>query len=707
MKKTNFITIIIILFYLAIIILPIMIENDINLNPNDYARITDVDYKAIVTDEPGGNGKILVTERLTFDIHAASKNNLFWELWRDLPEDTIDGVDVNYKVNSVKQILPDGKTIKYKESSKLYWDDSDYTDQYGMYGPGKWYYSKGPYSESNRQYECVFFYVDGLYREQVVFEIEYEMNNAALRYNDCSELYLSMYSEKTIKYLKSFKGQILFPDNLMPDEDNYYAHTYGTNSNEFPYTVSNTLNPGYTTFSFELNKNDLKFKPYNQYLEFSLISYGADKHTFTKYASRNDYYYDDVLDESILEQKKYEETPEKFRVTKLLILIITILCSFLIIKTTLNTEKRIKKKYKFYEPEMNFDYFREIPSNLDPVFASSLVFCKDKASKNTEEEYAAILLSLARKGYIELVKISDHIDWETNNIKLIVKHKPQQIFNQDSEELNSNQNEEDYQNIEPLTLSERFYLNLVIRYAKTNESTQEYEITMSDFQKKVGSDYENTNTFVKNISNVTVNVGIKENYFQKIDYKEPKNILESKSILFIITGLIFILLINFITHFTRLDLAFGSFFILGFSLIISGIHIKKLSPDYVLLTQFGENEYEKWHGLYKFLNSETLIKERTVVELPLWEQYLIYATAFGISEKVIKAIKIRCPQANNSPILSNPYYRTRSFYKHSRLFRHSAHTASHIARSGSHGGHGGYGGGGRGGGGGGRRSLKK
>lgn len=99
---------------------------EINLNPFDYARITDVDYKAILVDEPGSNGKIVVTEKLTFDIHAASKNNLFWELWRDLPESYIDGVKVDYQVNSVKQILDDGTEIIYQESPKLYWNDSDY-----------------------------------------------------------------------------------------------------------------------------------------------------------------------------------------------------------------------------------------------------------------------------------------------------------------------------------------------------------------------------------------------------------------------------------------------------------------------------------------------------------------------------------------------------------------------------------------------------
>lgn len=97
-------------------------------NPFDYARITDVDYKAVVVDEPDSEGKIIVTERLTFDIHAASKNNLFWELWRDLPEEYIDGVKVEYKVNSVKQILDNGTEIVYQESPELYWNDYDYVN---------------------------------------------------------------------------------------------------------------------------------------------------------------------------------------------------------------------------------------------------------------------------------------------------------------------------------------------------------------------------------------------------------------------------------------------------------------------------------------------------------------------------------------------------------------------------------------------------
>ena len=99
------------------------------------------------------------------------------------------------------------------------------------------------------------------------------------------------------------------------------------------------------------------------------------------------------------------------------------------------------------------------------------------------------------------------------------------------------------------------------------------------------------------------------------------------------------------------------------------------------------------------------MNERTIFELPLWEKYLVYATAFGISEKVIKALKIRCPEIQDSPMLSNSHYRSHHFYSSNRSFRSSVRTASNISRSYSSGGSWGYGGGGRGGGGGRRRSL--
>ena len=129
MYQKNKALIIFIIIWLSLVMIPPIIstvitsyDSEESTGPNDYARITDIDYKAVLQDEPDHGGDLLVTERITFDVHAASKNNLFWELWRDLPEDYVDGLKVDYQVNYVKQINDDGTETEYQESPKLYWD---------------------------------------------------------------------------------------------------------------------------------------------------------------------------------------------------------------------------------------------------------------------------------------------------------------------------------------------------------------------------------------------------------------------------------------------------------------------------------------------------------------------------------------------------------------------------------------------------------
>lgn len=688
--RETIIVIILFFFILFIPIIPIIIEE---ANPFDYAKLTDVEYKAVVIDEENNSGKIVVTERLTFDIHAASKDNLFYELWRALPEQKIDGLTVDYKVNYAKQILDDGSEIVYQESPKLYWDDIDYINP--LYGPHKWYHSEGPYSEYARRYECLMLYPDAVYRDELTFEIEYEMNNASFRYGDCSELYLCMYSEETINDLNSFKGEILIPNDDMPSEGNYYAHTYGTNNGSFPFKESKTINPGYYTFYFGLDKSDLKFNYDNLYIEFALVSYGDDKHSFTNYAPVNYYYSSSVLQELKDEHIEYENTIKKYKEDKRNVFLICIALSGGVLILAYTQIKRISKKYTFFQPSIQAYYFRDIPNDLDPCFASTLTFCKHTKAQTqhiNKDGFSALLLSLVRKGYIELQKIDTLKDWKFKNVKIVIKHGRNQYASSKPLEL------------EKLTKTEELYFNLISKYAYG------VEIPMTKLQERVSNNYTGTEAFINNVNTAIEKIGTTDNYFQKFDHDKPKNDIYITANVLLFVG-IFTLCINLFAYFSHVGLAYGGYFILGFIAIASSIFLKHISKKYVLLTQFGEDEYVKWRGLYNFLKSETLMKERTLIELPLWEKYLVYATAFGISEKVIKALKIRCPDIETSPMLRNPYYYTRSFYHSGRSFSSSANKAYRTSVNiSSFGGYGyvgsrfggyGYGGGGRGGGGGG------
>ena len=666
------------------------IFEDLQLNPNDYARITDVEYRAVVSDNPGDEGKVIITERLTFDVHAASQSNGFWELWRDLVEDEVDGLKVHYKVNSVKQILKDGREIVYEESPRLYWDDWDYVSGNPELGPGKWFHSPGPYNESSRDYECVFFYIDDVYREEMVFEIEYEMYNAALKYNDCSDLYLALYSGTTIKHLESFEAEILFPNDKMPSKGNYEVFTYGTNSHTFPVEESADRNPGYYTFYFELDEDDLQFKPYNQYIEFDLVAYDEDKHIFTQNAPNNLYTTDDVLDEIWEEQEAYANEPAKAVTRKVIALIILALATAGILYYALKIDKFIKNKHYFCDP-VDIQYFREIPGDLDPNFASALVHCKHKAPKDDAGVYSAILLSLARKGYIGLEEVYDDVLIRIKQRQAAPPVTPSAVANEAYQAAMAAE-----PTLEELTTCEALYFNLLVSHATMGE------ISMSTLNWRVMNDTYGSQSFVKNMDSSITDIGIRQNYFQKLDYKQPQKEIRRTSTIIMVLGIIFLTAVNIISHFTRMDLAFGAYFIFGIGCIIASVLLRKQAGKYVLLTSYGEEEYAKWRGLYNFLNSETLMNERSYVEVSLWEQYLIYASAFGIAEKVSDAIGLRCPElaVESSPVLRNGSYRHSNFHSSSRSVHSSVRSSGSFG--GSFGGGGfGYGGGGRGGGGGG------
>ena len=267
-----------------------------SLNPNDYCNLTDIEYTAVLHDDPNGNANVEITEYLTFDVHAGSRSNTYKELWRELPEEYVDGLRVTYDVESVTQILDNGQEIPYLETSKMYWEDSDYTQSSTM----RWHHSDGSGSYPDND-ESLLIYIPWTYREKMTFKIVYSMNNAALKYNDCSELYLAMYSGNTITKLNSYKAQILIPDEIMPST--YYTYTFGTANSRLPYTESDYINPGYHTFSINLDKSDLKFNYHNRYIEFCLLAYGDDRHIFTKYAPNNMYSNENVLDECISENE--------------------------------------------------------------------------------------------------------------------------------------------------------------------------------------------------------------------------------------------------------------------------------------------------------------------------------------------------------------------------------------------------------------------
>jgi uncharacterized membrane protein len=68
-------------------------------------------------------------------------------------------------------------------------------------------------------------------------------------------------------------------------------------------------------------------------------------------------------------------------------------------------------------------------------------------------------------------------------------------------------------------------------------------------------------------------------------------------------------------------------------------------------TKEGRLTHEKLKKYKKFMEDLTLMKEKTITDIILWEKLLVYATAFGVADKVVNAMKIHYPDYSKTKSL--------------------------------------------------------
>ena len=127
----------------------------------------------------------------------------------------------------------------------------------------------------------------------------------------------------------------------------------------------------------------------------------------------------------------------------------------------------------------------------------------------------------------------------------------------------------------------------------------------------------------------------------------------------------------------------------------SGSRIKHLSDT-------GKSELAQVAGLKRYLEQNARMSERNIWEANLWQDYMVYATLFGVAEDVIEQLKFLYP--DKLPVLETYHRRYVWCYGYYHGMHDSAHKAAEAARasgsggSSSLGGGGGFSGGGHGGG---------
>ena len=328
----------------------------------------------------------------------------------------------------------------------------------------------------------------------------------------------------------------------------------------------------------------------------------------------------------------------------------------------------VRKIYIKYDKELksNFEvqYFRDIPNDYSPGIVSYLL-----NKSIVEDSFGASVLELIRKKVFVLEEV--------------------EVKNKKDYKLTLNLNYD----ISTLSQADNKLINLLIN--KIGDNTC---VTLKEVQK-YSKNYSSAKTFMTlydSWKNLTYTDALNENFFATSISPKILSVLYS------------LILIPLLLLGIENEINCTLLFILLIPMIITIIYF----IIYTKKTQKGIDEYRKWIGLKNFLNDFGRFSEKELPEIHLWERYLVYATLFGIADKVQKVMKVKLQNINyNDTDFTFLYLRDLYFYKslnntlnssistaRSTITQHEIATSSRSS-SGGFGGGSSFGGGGFGGGG--------
>lgn len=309
--------------------------------------------------------------------------------------------------------------------------------------------------------------------------------------------------------------------------------------------------------------------------------------------------------------------------------------------------------------ELNYfnDYYREVPfKDHDPLLAN--YYLSEKFSKNW---FSSGIMYLVWKGIYNLEKEGKDYFLEKTSKELEVKGYILDIYSFFEKHFKEEKfNVKEIQN--RLNNKISFGKN-IIDQMKINSS---FKKDFIELYKKTKKDYDKL--FLDN----------------KEDYEKKGRVIAGYFLL-IYSGLFFITSLIFVNKIPSIFLLFIGYLIV--TVILFSIFGE---PFFGRFTKKGRLKNLRWKGFKKYITDFSDIKNHPPKHVILWEEFLVYATAFGVAKKVTKNIKTLMPQEYSQ----NTRIAVYSSFIVSKQFSDIGKISSGGASSGSGGGFGGGAGGG-------------
>lgn len=574
------------------------------------------------------------------------------ETWRISIEDT-NTLFKTFEIDSSKyKEITDVKVQEVKSSGNV---DFRKINQYKYHVDKNCYYAL--------VYKGKFEIAWGVHAEDVTrtYKISYKIIDAVKNYNDCSEFYWQFVSTDSEIPANKVTGTIKLP-NIVENLEDLRVWAHGPLN-------GNVKKDSNDTVSFEVEELEE-----NTMLEARIVTprlvFGINNNTSNEYKLQSileqEQEWADKANRRREEIRLRQENMRKTMITTCIVFnLIGLVLAVIIVKKIYKYHNKLKEIPKI-KPEQEIEYYRDIEGNETPAEAAFIYYFKNTGIQyNMSKVISATMLDLCMKKHIEFEIVPN----KKNQIKVILK--------------------KDFP--EGLARDERLIYELLQKVA----SKETNSFTMKDFEKYASRHSSSVLGIFSKIEKIAKDLQEENGNYSK-ESVAKSNSWSTKGV-----GYVFLAILSVI-----------SMWLLIIPAIVAAVYSFKIASRYNTLTQKGVNRKEELQGLKKYMEEFSMIDDKTVPELVLWEKYLVYATVFGIADKVLKQLKVVYPQITEGDLAGYTYmylmYSNNFNTSFLNTLNTSVTTSYHSATnySSGSGGGGGFSSGGGFGGGGGRNGRK-
>ena len=494
--------------------------------------------------------------------------------------------------------------------------------------------------------------------ETKTFNISYVLNNIAVRHNDVGELYYNFIGGEWDKSIKELNIDIKLPNNTR--KDTLYAFGHGPYNGEVTIKDQNNVNLY------------IKNVPKGKYVAGRLV-FDLDNIKDSKKESGKDAF------SSIMQQEKniYNGIRNKDRIKNItLILSIILLIYWLVLILLYEKENR-------YAVAVNDE---ELFKKYNPLIAGCI-----QGSRNVlPRDIIAVILELVNKKYLKM-RITKSIKKVQDNYNYYVQVNPDSTYVPDEVEnyiLN-------WLRITDKTEVELIKkLNGLSKLQGSSKKFKELDKKATEILNNMGANKSKVPVLLKIFNNLLFIIGIvlgiiniaNSNIFIETTNLALIFIIALQCILYgaIFIGFLFINIIYKIKnsidkHIQKLNgqkitsasitivlivtlimtitaVLHGNSYILVSELIIGVTTLIMLTDDLMMKNDAQIIlDYNELNLLKQKIQDYSMMKEKEIKEVVLWEKYLTYAISFGIATKISKHIKPMVKAEELSVLLEDKY----------------------------------------------------